>query len=207
MLAAAAARAQPDSEQSEHFRALIGSLDGLSAAVSDAHGSQQMLQHLDAVQNAVNGWGAALPADPGTPARRQLAFPLAHLLYDARRMQDLVHATVTAAVAEWAAARDQSEAVRQTPAAATVAEATGDGVAADGTGGRETPSDARRTSDQQPVQGPSEPPQDVPEPRSAEARDMQASPGPREAPRGAADESPSGAPSEKDLVLQQYFVA
>ncbi|GHB76263.1 hypothetical protein GCM10010331_75210 [Streptomyces xanthochromogenes] len=106
----AATRAYPDVGQNEHFQALVGHLDGLAAAVSDAHGSQQMTQHLDGVQGAVNAWGGALPNDPGHPERRQLAFPLAHLLYDARRMQDQVQATLAAMQAEREAARAEEAA-------------------------------------------------------------------------------------------------
>ncbi|MFJ3183910.1 hypothetical protein ACIPJN_36745 [Streptomyces sp. NPDC086796] len=99
-VAGAAARAYPDFEQNERFRELVGNLDGLAAAVSDTHGSQQMTQFLDGVQGAVNNWGGALPNDPGAPERRQLAFPLAHLLYDSRRLQDQVRATLAAVQAE-----------------------------------------------------------------------------------------------------------
>ncbi|MEW1551337.1 DUF6884 domain-containing protein [Streptomyces tsukubensis] len=106
----AAARAYPGFEQNEHFRALVGNLDGLAAAVSDAHGSQQMTQYLDGIQEAVNAWGGALPDDPGQPERRQLAFPLAHLLYDSRRMRDRVQATLTAVQAEREAARAEEAA-------------------------------------------------------------------------------------------------
>ncbi|MFJ6709244.1 MULTISPECIES: hypothetical protein [unclassified Streptomyces] len=106
----AATRAYPDLGQNEHFQALVGHLDGLAAAVSDAHGSQQMTQHLNGVQGAVNAWGGALPNDPGHPERRQLAFPLAHLLYDARRMQDQVQATLAAMQAERETARAEEAA-------------------------------------------------------------------------------------------------
>ncbi|MEU0287457.1 hypothetical protein [Streptomyces sp. NPDC006147] len=106
-VALAAARAYPDFEQDEHFRTLVGALDGLAAAVSEAHGSQQMAQHLDAVQGAVNAWGGALPVDPGHPVRGQLAFPLASLLYDSRRLQDQVQATLAAVQAERAAVRER----------------------------------------------------------------------------------------------------
>src|SRR5690606_29890158 len=59
-VALAAARAYPDAEQNEHFRALVGALDDLAAALPEGYGSQQMTQHLDAVQGAVNAWGGAL---------------------------------------------------------------------------------------------------------------------------------------------------
>lgn len=60
-------------EQNEHLRELVDHLDGLAAAVTDAHGSQRMTQYLDGIQGAVNGWGGALPVDPGHPERRQTA--------------------------------------------------------------------------------------------------------------------------------------
>jgi hypothetical protein len=117
-LVGAATRAQ--SEYSEHFDGLRGALDGLAAAVSEGYGSQQMTQHLAAVQGAVNAWGGALPADPDHPEHLQLAFPLAHLLYDSRRMQDQVRATLAAVQAEQEIARPE--------AAAAAAAATTDAV-------------------------------------------------------------------------------
>ncbi|KFG71337.1 hypothetical protein [Streptomyces mutabilis] len=107
-VALAAARAYPDLQQNEHFQALVGALDGLAATVSEEYGSQQMTQHLDAVQGAVNAWGGALPVDPGHPVRSQLAFPLASLLYDSRRLQEQVQATLAAVQAERAAVREQA---------------------------------------------------------------------------------------------------
>ncbi|QHC33858.1 hypothetical protein [Streptomyces sp. HF10] len=109
-VADAAARAYPGPEQNGLIRELIGSLDRLSTAVSDAHGSQQMTQHLADVQTAVNAVGGGLPADPGYPERRQLAFPLAHLLYDSRRLQDRVRATLAAAQAERETTREETAA-------------------------------------------------------------------------------------------------
>ncbi|MCX4682553.1 hypothetical protein OG413_46065 [Streptomyces sp. NBC_01433] len=106
----AAARAYPDFEQNERFRELDGNLDGLAAAVSDAHGSQQMSQYLDGIQRAVNNWSGVLPDDPGHLERRQLAFPLANLLYDSRRMQDQVRATLAAVQAEQKIARAEEAA-------------------------------------------------------------------------------------------------
>ncbi|MGW3415603.1 hypothetical protein [Streptomyces sp. NPDC000888] len=126
-VASAAVRAYPDFEQNEHFRELVGNLDGLAAAVSDAHGSQQMTQFLDGVQGAVNNWGGALPVDPGHPERRQLAFPLGHLLYDSRRMQDQVRATLAAVQAEREVARTE---------AAAAAAALNEGYLADYRAGR-----------------------------------------------------------------------
>ncbi|MGW0188194.1 hypothetical protein ACWDV7_20815 [Streptomyces sp. NPDC003362] len=109
-MAAAAARAYPAFEQNEHFRELVGSLDGLAAAVSERYGSQQMTQHLDAVQRAINNWGGSLPADPGDAERRQLAFPLAKLLYGSRLLQGQVQATLDAVQAERTAVRGQTAA-------------------------------------------------------------------------------------------------
>ncbi|MGV9277765.1 hypothetical protein [Streptomyces griseosporeus] len=132
----AAARAYPDFEQNEHFRALVGALDGLAAAESEGYGSQQMTQHLDAVQGAVNAWGGSLPVDPGHPVRRQLAFPLASLLYDSRRLQDQVQATLAAVQAELAAAREQTAATEARPEAQSVPAAPA------GIGAREEPTAA-----------------------------------------------------------------
>lgn len=133
-VASAAARAYPGFEQNEHFRELVDNLDGLAAAVSDAHGSQQMTQYLDGVQGAVNNWGGALPIDPGHRERSQLAFPLAHLLYDSRRLQERVRDTLAAVLTERTAVRDQAVAaapgpeVQPTPAAAADTAATDAGT-------------------------------------------------------------------------------
>ncbi|MGC5000587.1 DUF6884 domain-containing protein [Streptomyces sp. DT195] len=109
-MASAASLTYPNLGQNEHFQALVGHLDGMASAVSDTHGSQQMTQYLDGVQEAVNAWGSALPNDPENPERRQLAFPLAHLLYDARRMQNQVQATLAVMQAEREAARAEEAA-------------------------------------------------------------------------------------------------
>ncbi|MDX3867237.1 hypothetical protein [Streptomyces europaeiscabiei] len=122
VLVGAAARAQ--SEYSEHFDGLRGALDGLAAAVSEGYGSQQMTQHLDAVQGAVDAWGRALPTDLDHPARRQLAFPLAHLLYDSRRMQDQVQATLAAVQAEQIARAEAAAAAAATTDAVPQQEGT-----------------------------------------------------------------------------------
>ncbi len=66
-----------------------------------------MMQHLDAVQQAVHNWGGALPADPDHPERRQLFYPLARTLYDTRRLQEQVQATLVAVQTERAAVRQQ----------------------------------------------------------------------------------------------------
>ncbi|MGW5042193.1 hypothetical protein ACWEQK_28950 [Streptomyces parvulus] len=109
----AAARAFVASEHHEHheyMQALVNNLTGLAAAVSGAYGSQQMTQWLDGVKDAVNAWGGVLPNNPEDAERYDLAFPLAHVLYDARRMQDQVHATLAAMEAEREAARAEEAA-------------------------------------------------------------------------------------------------
>lgn len=122
-VASAAARAYPDFEQNEHFRDLVANLDSLAAAVSDAHGSQQKRQYLDGVEAAVTNWAGALPVEPGQVERRQMAFPLTHLLFDSRRLQGRVQDTLAAAQARREALREQAAAaapgteVQPTPAA------------------------------------------------------------------------------------------
>ncbi|MFG3415833.1 DUF6884 domain-containing protein [Streptomyces althioticus] len=107
-IVSAAARAYAAPGQNVHARNLVSALDGLAAAVTEDHGSQQMMQHLDAVRQAVNNWGGALPADPDHPERRNLAYPLARTLYDTRLLQEQVHATLAAVQAERAAVRQQA---------------------------------------------------------------------------------------------------
>ncbi|MEV5774222.1 hypothetical protein AB0L49_23680 [Streptomyces antimycoticus] len=168
-VALAAARAYPDFEQNEHFRELVGALDGLAAAVSEDYGSQQMTQHLDAVQVAVNAWGGALPADPGHPERGQLAFPLASLLYDSRRLQDQVQATLAAVQAERAAIRDQPAPAEREPEVQPTTAAPAD------TGAPEEPTEFRspevpksRTTETARGEAPAAPaaPTDAPSPES-----------------------------------------
>ncbi|MFC9164420.1 hypothetical protein ACFTZ8_26875 [Streptomyces fungicidicus] len=104
----AVTRARPNVVQNEFFRELVGSLDDLAAAESREYGSQQMTQHLNSVQRAVNNWRGSLPADPDHPERRQLAFPLASLLYESRRLQDQVQATLATVQAERVSVREQA---------------------------------------------------------------------------------------------------
>ncbi|MEU4038645.1 hypothetical protein [Streptomyces collinus] len=129
----AAERAYPDFEQDARFQELISGLDGLAAAVSDRYRSQQMTDRLVAVQQAVNQWGGTLPTSTGHPERRQLAFPLAHLLYDTRRLQDQVKTTLTTVQAERSAIRKQAAAI---PAR----------IAAVGTGAQQDTTESRTTA-------------------------------------------------------------
>ncbi|UQI49853.1 hypothetical protein M1P56_35790 (plasmid) [Streptomyces sp. HU2014] len=113
----AAARVTEDYAQNPQFQALSAQLGKLGAADLDNHGSQQMAANLTAVQQAVNAWGGALPADPALDERQHLAFPLLHLLYDTTRLHGRLQATLEAAQAERAAAREQ-EATAAAPAPA-----------------------------------------------------------------------------------------
>ncbi|MFJ8194722.1 hypothetical protein ACIQ8D_33980 [Streptomyces sp. NPDC096094] len=137
-VALAAARAYLHLEQNRHFRELVGALDSLAVAVSEDHGSQQMTQHLNAVQGAVNAWGGSLPPDPGHPERGQLAFPLASLLYASQRLQSQVQATFAAIHAERAAdARDQAAPAGPKPEVQAVPATPAD------TGASEEPTESR----------------------------------------------------------------
>ncbi|MGY1548261.1 DUF6884 domain-containing protein [Streptomyces sp. MN6] len=136
---AAAARAYPAPEQNVHARGLVSALDGLAAAVTERHGSQQMMQHLDAVQQAVHNWGGALPADPGHPERRQLFYPLARTLYDTRLLQEQVQATLAAVQAEQATANQQTGPTEPQPGPEVRPEPT----ARTAPGSPETPTESR----------------------------------------------------------------
>ncbi|PNV30904.1 hypothetical protein C1708_33030 [Streptomyces sp. DH-12] len=177
-VALAAARAYPDAEQNEHFRALVGALDGLAAAVPEDYGSQQMTEHLDAVQGAVNAWGGALPVDPGHPVRGQLAFPLTSLLYDSRRLQDQVQATLAAVQAERAAVREQAASTEPGP------EVQPEPAAAADTGAPEEP-----TESQSP---------EVPDSQTSEAAREETPAAPAEPTDAAGPESPDGAAPPED---------
>jgi hypothetical protein len=176
-VALAAARAYPNAEQNEHFRALVGALDGLAAAVPEGYGSQQMTQHLDAVQGAVNTWGGALPVDPGHPVRAQLAFPLASLLYDSRRLQDQVQATLAAVQAERAAVREQVAPTEPGPEARPEPEVQSEPAAPADTGASEEPTESQ----------------------SAEVPDSQTSEAPREeTPAAPAEPADAAGPESRD---------
>ncbi|WTC60935.1 DEAD/DEAH box helicase family protein (plasmid) [Streptomyces cellulosae] len=114
-IVAAASRAYSAPEQNVHARDLVSALDGLAAAVTEGHASQQMMHHLDAVQQAVHNWGGSLPADPDHPERRQMSYPLAHTLYVARVLQEQVQATLTAVQAERATVRQQAASTGSQP--------------------------------------------------------------------------------------------
>ncbi|WP_438492317.1 hypothetical protein [Streptomyces asiaticus] len=119
----AAARVSVDYTQNPHFQTLSARVTEMATAVTDAHGSRQMAANLMAVQQAVNGWGGALPADPALDERQHLAWPLAHLLYDTTRLHGRLQATLDAVQGERAAAREQEAAA----AAAVSAEPVPDG--------------------------------------------------------------------------------
>ncbi|MFB9464389.1 hypothetical protein [Streptomyces cinereospinus] len=106
----AAARANPNYPQNPQFQTLSTHLRRLGAADVEDHGSRQMAANLAAVQEAVNAWGAALPADPALDERQFLAFPLMNLLHETTRMQGRLQATLDAMMADRAAAREQEAA-------------------------------------------------------------------------------------------------
>ncbi|MFE7212528.1 SNF2-related protein [Streptomyces sp. NPDC057611] len=114
----AAARASENYGQNPQFQALSNQLGRLGAAEVEDHGSRQMAANLTAVQEAVNAWGAALPADPGLAGEREhLAFPLLNLLHETTRLHGRLQATLDVMQAERAAAREQ-EAAAPAPAEA-----------------------------------------------------------------------------------------
>lgn len=106
----AAARANPNYPQNPQFRALSDQLRNLGAADVDNHGSRQMAANLATVQDAVNAWGGALPADPALDERQHLAFPLLNLLHETTRLHGRLQATLDAVQADRAAAREQEAA-------------------------------------------------------------------------------------------------
>ncbi|MEU8529539.1 hypothetical protein AB0C77_28715 [Streptomyces sp. NPDC048629] len=102
----AARQVSPGYAQHPRYAQLAGRL----AEVADAEGrgSRQMAADLGAVEQAVNDWGRALPPTPNSEERATLAFPLAHMLYDVRRLQERLQATVEAAQAEEAARQQEA---------------------------------------------------------------------------------------------------
>ncbi|MEU2899607.1 SNF2-related protein [Streptomyces sp. NPDC006967] len=102
----AAARASENYEQNPSFQALSVQLGRLGAADMEDHGSRQMAANLNAVQEVVRAWGAALPAGPALDERQHLAFPLMNLLHETTRMHGRLQATLDAMVADRAAAQE-----------------------------------------------------------------------------------------------------
>ncbi|MEU3433055.1 DEAD/DEAH box helicase family protein [Streptomyces sp. NPDC006863] len=100
----AAAMADQDYGQNPHLQNMTRVLGNLAAAVPDQHGSQQMTANLTAIQQAVNAWGANLPADPAHDERQFLAFPLLDLLYESTHLRGRIQATLDAVQAERTAA-------------------------------------------------------------------------------------------------------
>lgn len=119
-LTAAAARANPTYTQNPHFQALSDQLRQLGAADIDNHGSRQMAANLTGVQQAVNAWGSALPADSAIDERQHLAFPLLNLLHDTTRLHGRLQATLDAVQAERAAALERDAAAVPTVPAESV---------------------------------------------------------------------------------------
>ncbi|MFI0901752.1 hypothetical protein [Streptomyces sp. NPDC020983] len=117
-ITAAASRVRANYPQIPQFQELNTRLAGLSAAVAEGHNSRQMTANLTAVQEAVNAWGEALPTDAALDERQFLAWPLAHLLYDATRLHGRIQATLDAVQAERAQAEREAAAAAVEPVAA-----------------------------------------------------------------------------------------
>lgn len=118
----AAARLTPHFAQMPHFQRLEAQLADMEAAAADHHDARQMAAHLGAVEQAVNEWGGAMPANPNRDERRLMAYPLAHLLYDTRRLQTRLQATVDAVRVELAARQQETPAAAETAPAAPASE-------------------------------------------------------------------------------------
>ncbi|MFE4574597.1 DEAD/DEAH box helicase family protein [Streptomyces chartreusis] len=95
---------------------LTARLSSMAEASSANHNSRQMTVELRAVAQAATAWRDALPADSDSFERQMLAFPLAQLLHDVQRLQLRLQATVEAAQADQASARQQAAAEAAPPA-------------------------------------------------------------------------------------------
>jgi N12 class adenine-specific DNA methylase len=167
---AAAARVSTDygapRPQYEHLR---DALDHMAQAINHRHNTGRMTGHLTAVREAAVALGRALPQDPGLAERQQLAFPLAHLLYDTTRLHQRIQGTLQAVLsAEQAAAPPRETAVQEPRPAAPAAEA---------------PSEPAREEAPRPT-----PPAPEPEPETATP------PAERPSAAAAADEEAAAAP-------------
>ncbi|MFF9070496.1 SNF2-related protein [Streptomyces sp. NPDC014891] len=99
-----------------HYEELAARLDDV--ADSDGRGARMMAADLAGVERAVNAWGGTLPPSPNSEIRAALAFPLAHMLFDVRRLQERLQATVEVAEEERARQRAAAEPTPPAPEAA-----------------------------------------------------------------------------------------
>ncbi|MFF2572694.1 SNF2-related protein [Streptomyces sp. NPDC058084] len=102
--------------QNPQYEELVNRLEDV--ADSDGRGARMMAADLAGVERAVNAWGGTLPLSPNSEVRAALAFPLAHMLFDVRRLQARLQATVEVAEAERARQRAAAEPTPPAPEAA-----------------------------------------------------------------------------------------
>ncbi|MGW9440679.1 hypothetical protein [Streptomyces sp. NPDC055607] len=107
-VSAEASRIPQSQEVAVHLNAVAG-------AVDNRHDFEQMSANLAALQQAVTAWTGVLPDDTDLDERQRLAFPLAHLLYDTRRLEARLQATLEAEKADQTE-RAQAGARETTPA-------------------------------------------------------------------------------------------
>ncbi|MFF8280033.1 hypothetical protein ACF05T_28720 [Streptomyces lateritius] len=138
---AAARQLSPNFEQNPHYAELAARL--ADVADSEGRGARMMAADLTGVEQAVNAWGVTLPQSPNSEIRAALAFPLAHMLFDVRRLQARLQATVEAAQEE--RARQQEAAVIAEPAPPAPSVVTDDAPAAEAPTPTEPPAAAAPT--------------------------------------------------------------
>ncbi|WP_030200641.1 hypothetical protein [Streptomyces sp. NRRL S-87] len=102
----AARQLSPNYASNRHYAELTTRL----ADVADAagRGARMMAADLHALEQAATTWNGTLPPSSGSATRATLVFPLAHVLFDVRRLQERLRATVDAAQQEAAAAAELS---------------------------------------------------------------------------------------------------
>ncbi|MDD9383122.1 DEAD/DEAH box helicase family protein [Streptomyces sp. ZAF1911] len=106
----ASARAWPETYGSHpQLQHLVGTLFAMRDAVLDTAGARRMAADMEAVVQAAADFRSTLPEDPATAERQHMAFPIGHLLYDVRRLQDHLQRAVAASLAEQAAANERQE--------------------------------------------------------------------------------------------------
>lgn len=96
MITAAAAQLTPGYARRPHFQELDGQLAEMAGAVRGAHELRQMTRRLGAIEQEARAWGGSLLDGASRHERRFMAYPLAHLLYDSRRLQESLQATAGA---------------------------------------------------------------------------------------------------------------
>ncbi|MFD8415502.1 hypothetical protein ACFV2Q_27695 [Streptomyces sp. NPDC059650] len=181
----AARELAPNYAQNPHYAELAARLAEVADSAGRGATARMMAADLAGVEQAVNAWGVTLPQSPSSEIRAALAFPLAHMLFDVRRLQARLQATVEVA---------EEERARQREAAAEPASPTPAPVAAEAPAAQAPPTpDPATPAAEPPVSGDGEPAAGEPETPAAPEAELLAEPS---ADETQPDTAPADEPAE-----------